>query len=244
MIEVQKLTPKIASVLPSKSKNSPMILAEAIYLDTETSHNFNEETAEGVGWIYQWCFRFCGEFAFGRNPVQLLDALDLVAEKNKLDDNLKAVIYIHNASYDLAYLLPFFVQRYGVPTKMIARAAHKILMLEIGCFIIRCSYLLSNRSLAKWGKDLGIRHRKKTGLIDYNKRRYPDTKLARDDWMYMLYDVIAVEECCKKQLETYHDNLNSVPLTSTGYVRRDARILARQSHDREDFLKTRLNVIV
>lgn len=244
MIEVRRLTPRMASVLPAKSKNSTPILSEAIYLDTETSHNFNEDTGDGVGWVYQWCFRFCGEFALGRMPTELLQALDAVAEVNQLGLDLRCVIYIHNASYDLSYLLPFLVAHYGKPEHMIARAAHKILTVDIGPFVIRCSYLLANRSLAKWGKDLNIKHKKRTGLIDYNKRRYPDSKLTRDDWVYMMYDVLALEECVRAQLAIYGDDLNSVPLTSTGYVRRDARNEARLQHDRKDFRRTRCSVPV
>lgn len=244
MLQINRLTPKMASVLPPKSKKAPAILREAIYLDTETSHNYNEKDDTGCGWVYQWAFTFCGEFAWGRRPSELLDALDRVAAVNHLGEDLRCIIYIHNASYDLTYLLPWLVQRYGEPEKMIARAAHKILMMEIGPWIIRCSYLLANRSLAKWGKDLGIPHKKKKGMIDYNVRRYQDTKLTRRDWIYMLYDCQALRECCEKQMEIYGDNLNKIPLTSTGYVRRDARIKSLKAHARKDFLRTRMDAHV
>lgn len=241
--QIKKLTPLRCTVLPARNKYSFPILSEAIYLDTETSHNYDDTTKTGTGWVYQWAFRFCREFAFGRTPSELLDALDQVAEVNKLSaDGVHCVIYIHNASYDLAYLKDWLFQRYGTEFKMIALSNHHYLTFEIGPWMIRCSYKLANRSLAKWGKDLGIKDRKRSGLIDYNIRRYQDTKLTKSDWVYMFYDCIALEECVLEEMRLAHDNLNSIPLTSTGYVRRDTRKEAHsEKKNREEFKKTRLD---
>ena len=231
--------PKIAQVLAGTKHKAP-ILAEAIYLDTETSNNYNADTGEGVTWIYQWAFRWCRETAIGRTPEQLMDALDRVDRANGLTkQGLQCVIYIHNASYDLAYLMPYFRNKYGIG-KILATAAHKIITFESGPWTVRCTYYLSNRSLYKWGADLKIRHGKRKGMIDYNVRRYQDSPLYRKDWVYQIYDVIALEECVLAELAAEHDNLKSIPLTSTGYVRRDARRLAKEAKDWNAFQRTRL----
>ena len=242
--EVRPLTPLRCTVLAAKNKHSFPLLSEAIYLDTETSHNYDPDQATGVGWVYQWAFRFCREFAWGRTPSDLMSALRRIEEVNKLStDGVHCVVYIHNASYDLAYLAQYFFREYGTEDfKMLATSNHHYITFESGPWIVRCSYKLSNRSLAKWGRDLGIKDKKKSGLIDYNRRRYQDTKLTRDDWLYMFYDCLALEECVLEEMRIEGDNLNRIPLTSTGYVRRDARVyFAKDRKNRERFQKTRLD---
>lgn len=242
--EIRQLTPLRCTVLAAKSKHTFPILSEAVYLDTETSHNFDESDGSGHGWIYQWAFRFCREFAYGRKPSELMEALKRIEEVNKLSpDGVHCVIYIHNASYDLQYLADWFFRYYDTSTfKMLAVSNHHYITFEIGPWIIRCSYKLANRSLAKWGKDLGIKDRKRSGLIDYNVRRYQDTKLTKRDWVYMLYDCLALEECVLEEMRLAHDNLNTIPLTSTGYVRRDTRRIAgKDKKNRDEFKRTALD---
>lgn len=243
MVEIERMTePRRPAVLPGNKKRRP-ILAEAIYLDTETSHDYNPDTGEGYTWVYQWAFRWCRQLSIGRTVTELLEQLEKIDQVNHLTrDGIGCVIYIHNASYDLSYLMPFLKQKYGKFDRILATSPHKIITLEVGPWEFRCSFRLANRSLYKWGKDLGIKHGKKKGLIDYDVVRYPDTKLTRRDWIYQIYDVIALEECVLKELETEGDTLRSVPLTSTGYVRRHGRELARAANDWKEFQKTKLDV--
>ena len=244
MLDIQLMKePRKPCVLSGKKKKLP-ILAEAFFVDTETSNNYDAETGEGDTWIYQWAGRWCREFAIGRDAVSLIEALDKIATVNGCEeDKLLAVCYIHNASYDLSYLIPFLHEKWGV-RKILATAPHKIIVIESGPWIIRCSYRLSNRSLAKWGKDLHIKHQKKAGLIAYDVRRYPDSKLTRRDWIYQLYDVVALEECVLAEMQREHDTLQSIPLTSTGYIRRDGRKRAIKHKDRAEFQRTRMTVPV
>ena len=243
MVEIERMTnPRRPAVLPGTKKRRPL-LAEAVYLDTETSHNYDPNTGEGNTWIYQWAFRWCRQLCIGRTPSELLDALDRIDQANGLTrDGVGCVVYIHNASYDLAYLMPFLKQKYCKIDKILATSPHKMITLEVGPWEFRCSFRLSNRSLYKWGKDLGIKHGKKKGLIDYDVLRFPNTKLTRRDWIYQIYDVLALEECVLKELESEGDTLRSIPLTSTGYVRRHGRKLARAANDWKEFSKTRLDV--
>lgn len=242
MEKILLLTPKKVGVLEGRSKRAPAILEEAIYIDTETSHIFNEEIGEGVGWIYQWALRFAGEWAYGRKPTELLDALQKIAQVNRLYDT-KCVVYVHNLSYDIQYLKDWLIQKYGDDSyKLIAANPHKFISFEIGCWIFKCSYKLSNRSLAKWAKDLNTQAKKQVGIVDYNVIRYQDTPLTYNDWKYMYYDVLTLEQCVKKQIANYGDTLSTVPLTSTGYIRRDARKRFKaDKKNRVEFEKSKLN---
>lgn len=244
-MRIERMTnPRVSCVLAGTKKRPPL-LAEAIYLDTETSNNYDPETGEGHTWIYQWAFRWCRQYDWGRTPEQLLDALQRIDDANGLTAyGMKCLIFIHNASYDLSYLMPYFRNKYGGIGKVLATAPHKMITFEAGPWEVHCTYRLSNRSLYKWGKDLGIRHGKKKGLIDYGKRRYQDSPLYKDDWVYQLYDVLALEECVLSEMVAEQDTLRSLPLTSTGYIRRHGRKLAKAAHDWADFQKTRMSVDV
>lgn len=233
--------PRKPAVLPG-TKKKPPLLAEAIYLDTETSHNYNAEEHTGSTWIYQWALRWCRQLAIGRTPSSLLETLEQIDLANGLTrDGVACAVYIHNASYDLSYLMPFLRDKYGEITNVLATSPHKIITLTAGPWEFRCTYRLSNRSLWSWGEALGIKRRKKKGMIDYTVRRYQDSPLFRRDWIYQVYDVLALEECVLTELSFYHDNLRTVPLTSTGYIRRDGRKLAAAAGDRKEFMKTRLS---
>lgn len=220
-------------------------LSEAVFLDTETSKIIRDDgTADG--WIYQWAFRFAGYDCIGRYPNELVEDLDAAVRRSveAAGDDYKVIVYIHNAAYDLQYLKDWLFDKYGTGKwDMLAVGPHKIITFSIGPFEFRCSWKLSNRSLYKWGKDLGIKQEKKKGLIDYEKIRYQDDDLTFEDWLYMLYDIWALEECVRKQLAIYGDDLAHVPLTSTGYVRRESRRHFRENvkKNRREFLKCRMS---
>lgn len=245
----------VVSALPSKKKNGRTYLEEAVYLDTETSKLITERTVkkrkiqEAVGWIYQWAFRFAGRDWIGRRPQELVnDLMAAVAPSLKAAGSAcKAIIYVHNLSYDIQYLKGWLFESFGTEDySILAVGPHKFITFTIGPLEFRCSWKLSNKSLAKWGKDLGIKMRKKSGLIDYQKIRYQDDDLTFDDWLYMLYDVWALEECVKKQMAIYGDDLNHIPLTSTGYVRRDARHYYRKNlrKNKKEFDRSEMSVDV
>lgn len=218
------------------------ILELALYLDTETSHNHNIDNLKA--WIESICFEFNNEVVILRKPSQFIKCLNKIKEFYKLNENKKLIIYCHNLSYDLSYLKDFLIKEYGTDYKILALAPHKFISFEIDCFIFKCSYKLSNKSLAKWGKDLNIEHKKLENSVDYDKINYQNTELEKQEIKYQYYDVLALKECILKQLEIYNDNLLTVPLTSTGYIRRE--ILRNYKKDRHNnrkfFDKTRLTV--
>lgn len=203
-----------------KSAKADCLLSEYINLDTETSHNHNEENPKG--WVYQWAFGIGDTIVYGRYPSELMQVLSDIVQYTKADDNHKIVVFVHNLSYDISYLKWYILQEFG-DYKILCQSPHHFISFEVLGLIFRCSYVLSNKSLEKWGNDLNIEHKKKTGLIDYDIIRYPDDELTADDWVYMFFDILSHRECIEKQLELYSDDLLSIPLTSTGYVRRVAR---------------------
>lgn len=230
---------KIKTIKSSSTKDKTSYLREWISLDTETSHNHDMENP--IGWIYQWAFRFVDETIVGRTPSELIETLDKIIDFYKLDKKHKCIVYVHNLSYDWSYLVDWLVDKYG-PGKTLAIRSHHIISYSNDYFVFKCSYMLSNKSLAKWSKDLGCVNRKLEGFVDYEKIHYQDEKLSNRDWMYMCADVDTLHECIQKQLKLYDDNIASVPLTATGYIRREIRRnFNEDNHNWRRFQQTRLS---
>ena len=158
------LTP-IKAITKGRRKEPVYYLKQPAFLDTETSHNHDEENP--IGWIYQWCLEFNGQYLIGRKPRELVSHLKQITDFYELDDKKRLVIYIHNASYDLTYLYKFMNEVFGVP-ELLAIKPHKILTARYGGLEFRCTWLLSNMSLRKWGEKLGCKVLKLSGAIDYD----------------------------------------------------------------------------
>ena len=190
-----------------------------ICADTETSWNHN--VLNPVCWIYQWAFTFDNGLYYGRTPVEFVNKIAEICEIQKTDSEHKLICFFHNLPYDFSYLVLFLKEKFSDPIKILAHAPRKPFSVEYGNgLILRCSYKLSNDSLDRWSKKLDTKHKKLVGKIDYEKIRTQTAPLYKKDWEYMFRDVIVLDECIQKQLELYSDTIVTMPLTSTGYIRR------------------------
>ena len=201
---------------PGRSKT--IYCQDYISLDTETSKN------KDIAWMYQWCFSYPDDdhrlLVYGRTPSQLATTLKRVYDVNNLDDSHKLICYIHNASYDYAYFHKHLEKEFGFRGELLAVGTHRIIMYSMHGLEFRDSLKIAMKSLDAWCTDLGTKHGKLKGAIDYNETRYQDSRLGRQDWRYMFTDVICLDEAVEKQLEIHHDTISTIPLTNTGYVRR------------------------
>lgn len=227
-------------LMPGKSKKS--VCKNFMSLDTETSTDENKENA----WIYQWSFSYPdGEdrlLVYGRKPSQLAEAIKKVQEVNHLDEKSKLICYVHNLSYDYTYFHKFLEEEFSVVGNLLAVGAHKIISYNIEGFEFRDSLKIAQKSLDAWCKDLGTKHKKLTGTIDYSVIRYQDSPLYKKDWDYMFYDVVCLDEAVEKQMKIHKDKIWTIPLTNTGYVRRETRKeFKKESKNRRYFTNKKLN---
>lgn len=215
-----------------------------MFLDIETSHNHDPENP--ICWIVSIQILFDDAYHLFRTPEEFIEYITDLSNRMKLSIERRLVIYIHNASYDLSYLLPY-IQKY-YPGKeerhCIMHGEHKIIQYYQGGLEFRCSYLLSGVSLEKWSEEMNVEHKKQVGLYDYDAIIYQDTHLDADSLTYDEYDVLAMQECFEKQLEAHGDYIASVPLTSTGYSRRLLRTNCEQdkNYRQEFFLDNMLDI--
>ncbi len=171
--------------------------------------------------MYVWQFQVDELFTvMGRTWQEFLEFLTKFS--THLTDNEWLVIYVHNLSYEYAFMCGIydFEQKEVFPI-----LPHKILNCEMfQHFEFRCSYLHSNMSLHDYTNKMQVEHRKLKGDdFNYNKIRYSWTILTPNEIKYCVHDVIGLVEAVKKELALDGDTLYTIPATSTGYVRRDVK---------------------
>ena len=212
-----------------------------ISLDTETAWNHDEENPKA--WIYQWAFKFGNQIVIGRRPSEFIKALRVLANEFNLSPDRQISVFVHNLSFDVEYLRQWLVEEFG-KARMLCVKPHKFISFEVGGFLFKCTWKLSNKSLRAWSSDLGTTHQKiAEKKIYYEEIHYQDEELKPENWEYQIKDVLVLDEAMEKQLAAYGDTMLTIPLTSTGYVRRDCRRNYRKDRrNRKRFLKTRLCV--
>lgn len=168
--------------------------------------------------MYIWQFQIENETYIGRTWDEYLTFLKRIA--SVLKENEYIVIFDHNLSYEFQFLAGIYDFQ---PEEVFALEPRRILKCDMmNHFEYRCSYLHSNMSLDLYLSKMGVQSKKIHGF-DYKKQRWPWTKLTDDEMHYCINDVKGLVQAVKIEMKHDGDNLYTFPLTSTGYVRRDAK---------------------
>lgn len=177
--------------------------------------------------MYVWQCYFLGDVVVGRTWEEYHDFTE------KLDEIAEAqcVFFVHNLSFEFAFLSgEFDFEKENVWVMK----PHKILTCTYGKIEYRCSYYLTNMSLAQVCKKYEIETQKLRGTkYNYKKHRYSTSKLSHYQWMYCINDVISLHFVINKINELENDNIATMPLTSTGYVRREFKNVAYKDKGRK-----------
>ena len=182
-----------------------------------------KEIEQSVMYIWQWAFDdIC---VVGRTWDEFL----VLAEKLAyyLGEHEKLVVFVHNLSYEFSFLKGIYNFK---PADVFCLESRKILKCTMFDHIeFRCSYIHSNMNLKEYTEKMGVEHSKLSGEeFDYSIQRFPWTKLSQNELNYCIYDVIGLVEAIKVDMALDNDDLRTFPLTSTGYVRRDAQKTMRK----------------
>lgn len=179
--------------------------------DIETS-SFYDEDGEKVAIMYHWQLQIGDYIRTGRDYTDLLSTINHISRALKLTKHRKIIIYVHNLGYEFN-----FIRKYFNVTKMFFVSPRKPLYIIIDeNIILRCSYLLSGKSLDSIGKEIG--YTKLIGDLDYERIRTPKTPLTDKEISYCLRDVEIVTKYIWKKMLQY-GNVVNIPLTITGEVR-------------------------
>ena len=202
-----------------KSKAKPKYIDVTIAFDIETTRLKKIEQS----FMYIWMLQV-GENAptiVGRTWEEfsaLLWRMSLIAKSRCA----YICIWVHNLSYEFQFLRAVYDFS---PAEVFAVKSRKVLKLDFSELMIemRCSYIHSNMSLKEYAEKMGATYGKQTGDLDYNKIRFPWSPLTSRELWYCICDVKSLVSALNIEMAHDGDNIATIPITSTGYIRRDVR---------------------
>lgn len=225
-------------------KSNPLIQPTKRYIDHLMTFDIETSTIEKTdgtfeGFMYHWQVCIDGYVCFGRTWKEFLTFLRKMnrALKN-YNEQHKLICYIHNFSYEFQFLYSWIklTNVFAIDKRKPLKAISKDFNIEF-----RCSYLLSNMNLKKFIENTPNAHYfKGSGDLDYKKVFTPKSILTMSELGYCYNDVMGLYEAIIYLLR--EDTLTTIPLTSTGYVRRECRNNMRKNKkNRKQFLDLKLD---
>ena len=212
-----------------KQKQEIVNIYSAFDIETSTVWMDPDHSVYNVhSFMYVWQFQIEQYTVKGRtwdeyfSFLQILRvALDQIKADNNLSDPPLLVIWVHNLAYEFTFLsglYPF------TDDECFFRDVRKPIYCRMfNCFEYRCSYIQSNLSLSALCKQSGVPEKLSGQKYDYDKIRYPWTPLSDFEQEYTTRDVESLVEAMRIRVQRSGDTLITVPLTSTGYVRRECK---------------------
>lgn len=176
------------------------------------------------GFMYHWQMVIGGVIVYGRRWEEWLELMEMIATWLELNEYKRMVFYVFNLGYEFQFIKDFMADRWGRLDVFAAKRRAPIYVLTEKGFEFRCAQKLTNMSLyAATINEYGVEHPKAKGDLNYDIRRTADTYLNDTEFGYTISDVVSLYELIENRMRNESDTLDSIPLTSTGYVRRDAR---------------------
>ena len=209
--------------------------------DIETTNIYKRDKEGNIdsdvqpfAFMYHWQFCINDEVCFGRTWQEFRQLIDALQSRMNLTNNRRLVIWCHQLKFEFQFFRRFvkvidgFYKEDRMPLKVVID----------GGIEFRDSYLLSNMNLEKFCEnERGVIHYKLKGKkgteeddtpkFDYDKLRTPATILTEYEKAYCYNDVRGLVECIRSRMQD--DTLAGMPMTSTGYVRRDARVAVKKN---------------
>lgn len=225
-----------AKALNTKKKKPKQYIYTFATFDIESTTILAAERP--YGFMYHWQMNVGGFVVVGRTWESWLDFMTRLELFFGTSNDRRLVIYVHNLGFEFQFIYPFLEEYFG-GFDVFARASRQpIKVVTSNGFEFRCSYILTNMTLAKaCENEYGVIHPKAKGDLDYRITRTAETPLTDVELGYCVSDVVCLYELIKCRLANEKDNLESIPITSTGYVRRECRRACRENREYYDFIK-------
>ena len=194
--------------------------------DIETTNDCESLQA----FMYVWQFQINDITVMGRTWNEFITFLERMKDGLKSEEYI--VIFVHNLSFEFQFLRGIYNFN---KEEVFAIDSRKVLKCEMfNHFELRCSYLQTNMSLNEFTHKMGVKDVKLSGeAFDYSIARYPWTPLTDQELQYCINDVKGLVEAMRIQMDLEQDTFYTLPLTSTGYVRRDVKAAMRHFNRQE-----------
>ena len=196
----------------TKTRKSYKDIVCAFDIETTTIANDNAI-------MYVWQFQF-GNYCtvFGRTWTDFLKFIKTLKARCK---GAYLVAYVHNLSFEFSFLKGIYD---FTEEEVFCLSGRKVLKAEMMEFLeLRCSYYQNNTNLDKLAEQWGKTKKQSGKKFNYRKVRYPWTRLTRKERKYIQADVVALVEAIEGKMSYFDDTLYTIPLTATGYVRREVK---------------------
>lgn len=192
------------------------------------------EEATPCACMYIWQFSINETVYYGRTWEEFCRFLDLLEENSPH----KKFVFVHNLSFEFE----FFCQKLKIKS-VISRKSRKVMSCDLEDYNItlRCTYYMSNVSLAYLPQLFNLPVRKMVGDLDYTKIRTPKTPLTSKELGYCEYDCLVVYEYIKMELQTYK-SVNKIPMTATGQVRKELQQLVLKDYKYRNKTSKSINI--
>lgn len=192
-----------------------------------------QEESKKCSTMYIWMFGINDQVYYGRTWDEFKKFLD----KLEYYSPYKKYVFVHNLSFEFQYLKSVF----HIDAVM-ARKMRKVMEATLRDYNInfRCSYMMSNVKLEQLPKLFNLPVEKLVGNLDYSQIRTSKTNLTDKELAYCENDCLVVYHYIKYELETY-EKVSSIPITSTGHVRRELKELLRPDFKYRRKLYTQIN---
>lgn len=202
-------------------------------IETTTTNIGSRMNPEYTAFMYHWQFAIGETCIFGRYWDEFMLLLEWLEKTLDLNEGKRLVIYAHFAAYEFQFLRNFIYVE-----NIFARKKRVVIKAQFNhCFELRCSWALSNMSLGKAISNTpNAFFKKQSGKkFDYLKLRTPSTPISDEEAIYCYCDVAGLNEYIRHLLE--EDTIATLPLTSTGYLRRDCRKAVQKNPKNRDELR-------
>lgn len=200
------------------------------YIDIVTAFDIETSRIPDIeqSFMYVWQWAFTDQYVvMGRTWEEFLHVCRCCVEVTE-EKNASIVVLVHNLSYEFCFLKGIYDFS---EENIIATAERKILKCDMfgGALELRCSMLHSNYGLKAYTNKFDVKHKKLSGdEYNYELVRTPSEPLTDKEIMYCCHDVLGLVEAYTKEMSLDGDNLYTVPLTSTGYIRREVKDIMRE----------------
>lgn len=220
--------PKARKPLATSYDIIDIITAFDIETTTMSLPYIGKDMNSAVSFMYIWQFQIADYTVIGHSWEEALSffkeirkACLKIQRENGLESIPLVVCFVHNLSFEHTFLSGVY---YFTDEECFFRDARRPLYCRMyDCIEFRCSYMQSNMSLSHFTKEMGVEEKLSGAKYDYNKIRYPWTELTDYEIEYCVRDVRSLVACMKVRMERNGDTLQTIPLTNTGYVRRECR---------------------
>ena len=193
-------------------------------LDRKTGRmKIDTEKHPPFAFMYHWQFCIGYRVVFGRTWGDFQKMLELIERNMNLSKRIRLCIYVHNLAFEMQFMRKFL----NITESFCKDDRQPLYVVHNDCIEFRCSAALSNMRLDKFCEAENATFYKLTDEFDYSKIRTSETELTMKEEGYCYNDVRGLCECIQSLMR--FDTLSTMPLTNTGFVRRDSRNAMRKN---------------